>query len=75
MALNPIAANLRNVTKHNVKVSLSIPAGATLDDVAGQLIAAGMRESETVPAFLVEEVAEPPRRRPGRPPKQRDPIE
>lgn len=45
MALNPIAAGLRNPTKSNIKVQLSIPAGASLDDVADQLLAAGLREA------------------------------
>lgn len=50
MALNPIAAGLRNPTKSNIKVQLSIPAGASLDDVADQLLAAGLREAPETPS-------------------------
>lgn len=52
MPLNPIAAGLRNPTKSALKIQLSIPAGAALDEVADQLLAAGMREMEEPPAFL-----------------------
>lgn len=49
MALNPIAAGLRNPTVRNIKVQLSIPAGASLDDVADQLLAAGLRAAPARP--------------------------
>lgn len=52
--LNPISAGLRNPSKRNLKVELSIPPGAPLDDVADQLLAAGMREQAEPPEFLIE---------------------
>lgn len=58
MALNPISAALRNPTKQNVKVTLTVPAGAPLDAVADQLIAAGLREQEEPPAFLAQASAD-----------------